>query len=385
VTKTAPVNHRLIGRYAVVDWVWEQKACSPGAKLTLLALARRANEVMASWPEVGKDLAEATGQGASTIRKHLTGLEELRLIRRINLAWESGGGQSGSLYVINMFDWAEPEISDGALVDKLQEEYRRVSDDPYASILPTHRSVMDPSHVLEPVDNPPVDNPPTSGVSNREGGTTNNDQGDETEHSTYPPPLESRGGPSRFERGALSNRDTQRNSSLELTHKNPPPGLEGEDPEETPSAPEAPGGPGTVTVVEEEESDDQPEDPSTVMARAVLAEVTNGLPQSAKPTNGDGWRLVAATAAKIRSGWSAGALTEALGTGTLHGVTSVYAVLSTRIANLGATPADHTTAPPRPRNRPWCQRCEGRYRRVIDSDTGKLGDICPDCGPLTCP
>src|SRR5262249_54357532 len=73
------------------DWAWAQETLSrprkpderlsSGAKLVLLYLAERAADDGSCFPGIDS-IAEATGQGPSTVRRHLASLVEGKLIER---------------------------------------------------------------------------------------------------------------------------------------------------------------------------------------------------------------------------------------------------------------------------------------------------------------
>lgn len=60
-------------------WAWAQQDLTPSEKLTLLALADRANDAGNAWPSWA-DIAARTGLGRSSIARSLAKLKELGLI-----------------------------------------------------------------------------------------------------------------------------------------------------------------------------------------------------------------------------------------------------------------------------------------------------------------
>lgn len=64
-----------------ITWASKQKTGSPGAKLTLIALANYANDRQECWPSQAT-LALWTEQSDRTIRTHLASLESMGLIHR---------------------------------------------------------------------------------------------------------------------------------------------------------------------------------------------------------------------------------------------------------------------------------------------------------------
>lgn len=382
-----PRTSIAVGRFAVLDWAWAQTTGSTGAKATLLALVRRVGDVMTCWPEIGKDLCEATEAGASTVRRHLTALANAGLIRRVELKWKSDGAQAGNLYVINMMGWAEQAPTDGELVDLLDAELQRIHNDAHVSVLPDKRTVMDRSTQWSypQAKTPPLD------LST----PTNNHNTDITGHRDTPPlsnrdtpPLDSRGAP-------LSNRDTEGNRSRGTAQENqpPPPAPVDNLPTDRPNPARPQGATANATVTalrgrtgEEEESHpkNQTQNPDIQRARDLLSDITANIGADRKPTAAQGWDLINRVAERLTAGWSYVDLAAALGAGRLHGVDSVYAVM---VSRLNGTPTQPPRkAAPAPRTAPrrgWCggRDCDASTRRLRDPETAHLTqEPCPRCG-----
>jgi DNA-binding transcriptional ArsR family regulator/ribosomal protein S11 len=64
-----------------ITWAWEQECSNAGEKLTLIALADHAGESGSAFPGCAR-LGEKTGQGESTIRRHLDSLEAAGMLER---------------------------------------------------------------------------------------------------------------------------------------------------------------------------------------------------------------------------------------------------------------------------------------------------------------
>lgn len=84
--------------YQAVEWAFEQKIDSPGAKAVLVALAHRVDEHGLCW--LGQDgIARMTAQDERTVRKHLKRLEE-GYIRRERAHDERGRRTSDDTYLL---------------------------------------------------------------------------------------------------------------------------------------------------------------------------------------------------------------------------------------------------------------------------------------------
>lgn len=126
-------------------------------------------------------------------------------------------------------------------------------------------------------------------------------------------------------------------------------------------------------------------------ARNVLRTVTAAVDVSRLPTAPERDRLVDRVVELLAAGWTSEALTARLvGMGPLHTVASVYAVLKTRLRDVGPPPAP-AAAPAAPAEpQPWCRSldCDPVSRRQIDDEgrpkvqltpTGRVFLYCPDC------
>lgn len=78
-----------------ITWAWEQECSSAGQKLTLIALADHAGEDGACWPSTGR-IAIKTGQGASTVRRHVDLLAEAGLLT-CEVRHREDGSQTSSI------------------------------------------------------------------------------------------------------------------------------------------------------------------------------------------------------------------------------------------------------------------------------------------------
>lgn len=100
-----------------ITWAWDQQCSTPGEKLTLIALADHAGEDGTCFPGTGR-LSEKTDQGNSTVRRHLTNLEERGLIERDRRRRDDGTlstylyqlGQRSDQAVDQRSDRAEPAL-----------------------------------------------------------------------------------------------------------------------------------------------------------------------------------------------------------------------------------------------------------------------------------
>src|SRR5262249_32307947 len=86
--------------FAAERWVWAVEMESPGAKFVLLALARFADESGFCYPGQPR-LAQITGFGERTVRRHLGDLERRGLIRRAARHLEDGT-RTSDLYRLMM-------------------------------------------------------------------------------------------------------------------------------------------------------------------------------------------------------------------------------------------------------------------------------------------
>lgn len=105
-------------------------------------------------------------------------------------------------------------------------------------------------------------------------------------------------------------------------------------------------------------------------ARSVLRQVTANVEAVRLPTDAERDRLVGRAILHLYAGWSAQQLVDRLhGMGPLDRVASVYAVLNSRLLNLGAPPVDEAPSQPQPRPLgPWCgsASCDPTTRRQLD-------------------
>jgi DNA-binding transcriptional ArsR family regulator len=95
-----------------ITWAWEQPCGGAGEKLTLIALADHAGEDGTAFPGAAR-LADKTGQGNSTIRRHLDALEEHGLLSRERRRRADGTLSTYTYTLIQRSDRAEPALNLG--------------------------------------------------------------------------------------------------------------------------------------------------------------------------------------------------------------------------------------------------------------------------------
>ncbi|MBM0205786.1 hypothetical protein JNW90_24285 [Micromonospora sp. STR1s_5] len=166
--------------------------------------------------------------------------------------------------------------------------------------------------------------------------------------------------------------------------------------DQTPPPPPTPGpsaaGPMPAWAEQEEEGfpkDDNPQDPMLPLAAEVLDQVLTGtkVRSTLRPTGSKAITLRRELAKHLNAGWRQELLVEALSE-PLDGVDSVYAVLLTRVRNLG--PAPRRPARPAPEQRKalpaWCGMCHEVTRKAtadVWDPTARPGvpQPCPHCHP----
>jgi hypothetical protein len=128
-----------------------------------------------------------------------------------------------------------------------------------------------------------------------------------------------------------------------------------------------------------------------LIARNVLRMVTSDVDVSRLPTAVERDRLVERTVELLGAGWTFPTLSARLvGMGPLHTVASVYAVLKTRLRDVGPPPAPAVAPAPAAAPLPWCRAvdCDPHSRRQIDdegrpkvqvTEAGRVFLYCPDC------
>ena len=125
-------------------------------------------------------------------------------------------------------------------------------------------------------------------------------------------------------------------------------------------------------------------------AREILRQVTAGIEVLRLPTEPERDRLVGRVAERLADGWRPWQLIDRLaGMGPLTSVASVYAVLTSRLRNLGDPPAVEQSQQRKPLG-PWCgsASCDPVTRRQVDAEGrpvfgvdghGRVPLYCEDC------
>jgi DNA-binding transcriptional ArsR family regulator len=94
-----------------ITWAWDQNCGSAARKLLLVALADHAGEEGSAFPGTGR-LAEKTGMGNSTVRRHLDALEKDGFVTRDRR--RRGDGTLGT-YLYQLVDQRSPSSGGPAL------------------------------------------------------------------------------------------------------------------------------------------------------------------------------------------------------------------------------------------------------------------------------
>lgn len=309
-----------------LSWAVDQKTGGTGKKCILMLLSDLADEQFTCYPS-REYLSERAEMSPSTVSRIITDLIKDGRIRSLRRA-RRRGGRSTNRYLIMVYgpDTPLPEVDDWV------SEFDPDGDEPAG---------QGNGDAAAPL---PVDDDEPAGQSNSDAAA----------------PLVPDGN------GADSARSTVADCDVSNKEKTLPARVNEDRYTPPPRSTHASGAAPSAAAVEqiEHEIGEQYLD----AARKVLRETTVGVDVLRLPTDAERGRLVDRVIDHLRAGWSADQLVaRLLGMGPLTTVASVYAVLTTRLRDVGEPPP----APPHERLRlRWCgdPGCDPVTRQRLDDD-----------------
>lgn len=315
-------------------WAVEQRTGSPTLKVILLLLADLADEQLTCYP--GREyLAEHSELSEGTVSRSVTELREAGFIRVLRRARRRGGRRTNR-YLINVYgaDTPLPDVDDW--VSEVADSAGDGNDAPDA-------------HMPERADEPDDD---AAGDGNDDADAPMPDSGNS-------------------DAGAHSNVTDAHSSNKEDSY---PLGVNKEIPKPPPTVSYGPDELRSAAAIAE--------------AQAVMRRAFEGVEVHRLPGPDERARLVAAAVELLGAGWDAQQLAARLvGMGPLTSAASPYAVLVSRLRQVGDPPPPPAAAVPAA---PWCGSldCDKTTRRLVDEDERPRFEVrdgqrvalwCPTC------